>query len=117
MKASDVLRLHAWVVGKKQWIQMEQPRRRIISNQAAEDLGCKVSDNATRDVLVACGIQTKRQGKQKAEITALSEQVRTLTRILQKLLSASAIPEWLNEELKSEAIGEELKAAIEANCT
>lgn len=113
MKASNVLKLNEWVQRKRQWITLEQPLQEQIAARATTDLEFKVSTASLRDVLLANDIKTRRQGKTAAQIAGLQEQVEHLTSILIKIVTASTVPDWLREELITEDLTEEVKAAVQ----
>jgi hypothetical protein len=115
MKAGNVLRLNTWVQSKRQWINLEQPSQAQMAHTATTELGFKVSVTALRDILLANGIQTKRQAKHVAEIASLKEELRRVTAILIKVVTTSTVPEWLRKELETEDLTEEVKQAVQKN--
>ena len=115
MQAANVLKLQTWVQAKRQWINMEQPTQTQIASQAATDLRFKVSVGPLRDVMLACGLQTKRQSKHHAEVTSLREDIARQANIILKLVTASTVPEWLQAELMTEDLTAEVKGALAKN--
>jgi len=115
MKASDVLRLRDWIQNKRTWINLEHPTQPQIGRQAAFDLDCRVSLSSLRDVMVACGLQTKRVSKHAAELAELKDQIAQQAKIIVKLVTASTVPEWLQAELMTEDLTAEVKEALAKN--
>lgn len=114
MNFSQAIELNAYVQQNKQEIQLACLPLVDMATQLTEKLGFKVSVNSCRQAFCKNGLPTKRQTKQARELEAYKSENQRLREVMLKLVTATNVPDWLREELLTEDVHEEIKAAIRA---